>query len=1113
MSVSFGERLKELRKGINLTQASLAETLGVHLQTVSKWERGISEPDLSVLGELAAALGITLEKLLAQEEDETAYTGSFDAVRLGKTLAAARRAKGEGQETIAAVAAASADIVSKWERGVVCPDMRQLCTLADYFSVPVSKLYFGITEEVRTETPVQARRRRRFSFVWAGACVLLCVCVAVLLMQLYGGEKFIVTVSGQTYEVESDEWFTPPAPSREGYDFAGFADAAGEFVTFPRKITENEEYTAVFTPHEYNIDYWLNGGAFLSGAEYTFTVESGAFELAVPQKAGAVFEGWFLAPDYAGEPVESIECAGADVKLYAKWSDEVYTIRYELGGGSLTAENPAQVTSEKEITLAEPVRRGYNFLGWYDAPAGGTRYLTVGGANAKNVALYALWQETGAQYTVLYDTCGGNTLGENPVSVGAGEVHVLYGAQKTGYDFLGWNTAADGSGSWCEVLSGIRGDLYLYAVYSPKTYTVVYELDGGTYYKGINPNKIAYGESVSLFPVAKAGHTFSGWFDAPSGGERVTKIDAGNILRLTTLYARFEAKEYTVALNGAGGTFTAEGESRERYTYNLRYGQTLELPVCTLAGYDFLGWFDGQGNLVAEIDSVNIGNLSLTARYRKAGLTYKITYEAQGGELPLQNPAEVAYGQVLPLHAPEHDGYLFLGWNDRPDGSGDYYTATPAGREEDLTLYAVWQELTVSGKADDFKYEMGQETVTITAYTGTFGANIDLVIPSYIEDKPVVAVEGAVRYSDSHPEPYYLHSLVIPDTVERLGADAFCNLYVAEPVVIPASVKEMGEGCFRYSTFSLYFAENSALRTLSDYALAGTHINNVVALPHGLETLGSYAFTGAWIGGGGIVLPETLEYIGTGAFSCCAGSSNAVPLRIYLPASVRYIEAWAFDGGATDKYIYTPLTEEQAAAFSPNWCRSQNSTAPQVQYALPAVSGITLECGDETVFLEGRAFALPSPEKQGCTFLGWRDTQGDFVNPFYIPMRGGVVLQAVFEEKSNSDGRTESSPVLLGAEQEYELLVLPQGDLFFLPDVASGRIRIELSCTAVGWTGGRSCGVGIERASYTDPNDQFVPTDVSFAYEEGTVLKLVRGSDIPCHFRVKIRVSIVGKAA
>ena len=67
MSVSFGERLKELRKGINLTQASLVETLGVHLQTVSKWERGISEPDLSVLGELAAALGITLEKLLAQQ--------------------------------------------------------------------------------------------------------------------------------------------------------------------------------------------------------------------------------------------------------------------------------------------------------------------------------------------------------------------------------------------------------------------------------------------------------------------------------------------------------------------------------------------------------------------------------------------------------------------------------------------------------------------------------------------------------------------------------------------------------------------------------------------------------------------------------------------------------------------------------------------------------------------------------------------------------------------------------------------------------------------------------------------------------------------------------------
>ncbi len=89
MVESFGDRLKELRKSAGVTQSKLAETLGVHLQTVSKWERGVCEPDLSVLGEIASALGVTLEKLLGQKEGESTYAGAFDAAELGKALAAA----------------------------------------------------------------------------------------------------------------------------------------------------------------------------------------------------------------------------------------------------------------------------------------------------------------------------------------------------------------------------------------------------------------------------------------------------------------------------------------------------------------------------------------------------------------------------------------------------------------------------------------------------------------------------------------------------------------------------------------------------------------------------------------------------------------------------------------------------------------------------------------------------------------------------------------------------------------------------------------------------------------------------------------------------------------
>lgn len=1098
----FGERLKELRRAAGYTQSQFAEKLNVHLQTVSKWERGVSEPDVALLGEMAAALNVPLERLAGAPVSGQTFTGVFDAARLGKKLAALRKSRGEGQDAVARAGGSTPDIVSKWERGIVCPSADQLLLLAEHFGESLSGLYFAIAENDRTETPVQAKRRRRFSFAWLGVCALFLaasVCVAVFLPR--GAAVYTVTVDGEQYEVSAEDWFTPQTPSREGYDFVGFADGAGDLIAFPCKITTDEEFTAVFSPREYKIDYWLNGGMFVSDAEYSVTVESGSVQLPVPQKPGASFEGWYLSPDYAGSPVVSIACTGSDVKLYAKWSDAVYTVRYELNGGSLVHSNPSEITSSQSVSLSEPVRRGYNFIGWYDAPQGGKRYESVGGENATNLTLYALWQESGALYTVLYDACGGEPLGENPVSVGSGEVHDLYGAQKTGYDFVGWNTAPDGSGSWYATLLGIRENLKLYAVYAPKTYTVVYELNGGTYYKGVNPNEIGYGEEVTLRPVAKAGHTFSGWYDSPAGGERVERLDASNILRLRTLYARFSANEYTVALDGAGGEFTVNGKTYAQFSYTLRYGEELELPACTLAGYDFLGWFDENGTLVGAITSENIGDMTLTAKYRKAGLTYAVIYELNGGVQSAENPAEVAWGQAVPLYAPSREGYLFLGWNDRADGSGNYYDATPEGRESDLLLYAIWQEITVSGSADDFTYEMGRESVTVTGYTGAFGENVDLVIPSYIDGKPVVAVEGRFdRYTESHPQIFYLRSLVIPETVERLGANAFNHMTITEPVVIPSSVKEIGRECFRTTEFSLSFAENSELKEIGEYAFEGSYIENIPVLPHGLERLEPYAFCSALLFCGGIILPDTLQFIGGYALAVEAGSSlqNA---RLYLPSSVREVEAYAF-GAGTPVRVYTALAEEQTSLFIEGW----NENA-EIVYLEREISGITLRCGEQEKWLAGQAFSLPLLQKDGHTFLGWYDAETDFVNGNYIPLREGVVLEAVFEKQTESDGRSEYTPALLESGKEYEFIVFSNEKFYFKPDVAAGeRYRLVYTYSAV------CCPDNVHFLSAYNAENTAYYSGVSYTFGGEPLYLLADGTGghiYRCTYRVKIRIEAV----
>jgi len=70
MNIYFGENLKELRKTKNLTQERLAEFLGVSFQTVSKWERGDTYPDITMLPEIAAFFKISVDDLLGINKAE-----------------------------------------------------------------------------------------------------------------------------------------------------------------------------------------------------------------------------------------------------------------------------------------------------------------------------------------------------------------------------------------------------------------------------------------------------------------------------------------------------------------------------------------------------------------------------------------------------------------------------------------------------------------------------------------------------------------------------------------------------------------------------------------------------------------------------------------------------------------------------------------------------------------------------------------------------------------------------------------------------------------------------------------------------------------------------------
>lgn len=67
MKLSIGERIRDCRKNINLTQEELAEKLCVSFQTVSRWENGNSYPDIEVLPQLSQLFDVTMDYLFGNE--------------------------------------------------------------------------------------------------------------------------------------------------------------------------------------------------------------------------------------------------------------------------------------------------------------------------------------------------------------------------------------------------------------------------------------------------------------------------------------------------------------------------------------------------------------------------------------------------------------------------------------------------------------------------------------------------------------------------------------------------------------------------------------------------------------------------------------------------------------------------------------------------------------------------------------------------------------------------------------------------------------------------------------------------------------------------------------
>lgn len=283
---------------------------------------------------------------------------------------------------------------------------------------------------------------------------------------------------------------------------------------------------------------------------------------------------------------------------------------YDYNDGSGYVYDAGNKTPGVSLTLLAPNRTGYKFINWTntaDAAFATKTYTTTDTLimPSQDLTLFGQWTQA---LTITYDkNCGdGSKVEDTGYSVGdstkTGSDSLL---NRPGYTLLGWNTSADGNGTAIGLYSDyvVTSNITLYAQWEKKTYTLTYDLNGGTGVVPLDNTLYYYNDTATVAAIGsatKAGYTFGGWVIDINNA--VTTYAAGDSITIgmnTTLYAVWLLPqiENHVFYDGNGATGGIPVVENTNYP-SLFSAVTLKANSYIRDGFTFKGWntkADGTG--------------------------------------------------------------------------------------------------------------------------------------------------------------------------------------------------------------------------------------------------------------------------------------------------------------------------------------------------------------------------------------------------------------------------------------------------------------------------------------------------------------------------------------
>lgn len=468
-------------------------------------------------------------------------------------------------------------------------------------------------------------------------------------------------------------------PSKKGYKFAGWYKEPTyktRIKTIAKGTTGGIDVFAKWQAKDYSIVYEKNGGTGSMSKTSCKYGKSYSLRANTFKKTGYHFAGWAKSAKgavvYSDKKTVSnlTSTDGGAVHLYAKWSPNVYNVKFYNGdkkASGSTASMKCKYNTSYSLTANAFKKTGYHFTGWAKSEGGKVVYKNkasiknLSSTNGAVIKLYAVWEVN--PYTVKFH---GNSATKGKMS----DMKCVYGKKYTlqanafsngAYKFAGWATSAEGNVKYKnkETVSNLTDSnnksVTLYAQWS---YTVEYKSSESvtgntantTLYKGVK-GKLAENGFTHL------NKTFTGWNTKKDGsgsmytaGQTIGDLTP-NSKGVVTLYAQW-GDTYHMPVDINQGVWTAgtydghgssTGESYQKYAtdWNRTDGMDEGMPVYAVTD-GTISWRDDSSGSIGIRHSKELtlvsgkiypGNSWQTWYGHMTGLTKTKGQQVKAGEI------------------------------------------------------------------------------------------------------------------------------------------------------------------------------------------------------------------------------------------------------------------------------------------------------------------------------------------------------------------------------------------------------------------------------------------------------------------------------------------------